>query len=92
MVLAMSLVFASQAGVSAKEYNQRPHLDPGSQAKVNSVIAGNLKDRTSDTDQSDSSINNSCGDLKIGNVDDSKRPPREIIIVAKDIINVGSNC
>lgn len=92
MALSTSLVLASFTGLSAKEFNQRPHLDPGSQAKVNAVIAGGRKDRASDLSPNRRIINRGCGNLIVGNSNDSKRPPREVIIVARDIINVGGNC
>lgn len=91
LITSVSLALVTSAGVSAKEYNQRTHLDPGSQAKVNSVIASSLKDRPFGTDTSRHTTSG-CGGLKIGNLDNSGRPPREVIIVARDIINVGKNC
>jgi len=92
LVLSTGLTLASAAGVSAKEYNKRPHLDPGSQAKVSSVIASGLKDRSSGTGTSGDITNTGCGGLQVGPTETSGRPPREVIIVAKDIINVTKNC
>jgi len=92
LVLLMSFALASPAGVLAKEYNKRTHLDPGSQAKVNAVIAIGLKDRPFGADTSGGTTNSGCGGLKVGNLDNSGRPPREVIIVARDIINVSKNC
>ena len=92
LITSLSLVLASPAGVSAKEYNQRTHLDPGSQAKVNAVIASSRKDSPFGADASGNTTNSGCGGLKIGNLDNSGRPPREVIIVARDIINVSKNC
>jgi hypothetical protein len=93
LVLSTGLAFVSAAGVSAKEYNKRPHLDPGSQAKVNAVIASGIKDRPFGVDPSGGDITNTgCGGLQVGPTETSGRPPREVIIVAKDIINVTKNC
>ena len=91
-VLTIGAMLGSLSGVSAKEYNQRPHLDPGSQSKVNSVIASNRKKEVFDSSRFGRITNDGCGDLNIGTVSDSKRPPREIIIVAREIINVNRNC
>jgi hypothetical protein len=92
LVLSTGLAFASAGGVSAKEYNKRTHLDPGSQAKVNAVIASGLKDRPFGANTSGDITNTGCGGLQVGPTETSGRPPREVIIVAKDIINVTKNC
>lgn len=93
LVLSISLGLGSPAAVFAKEYNKRDHLDPGSQAKVNAVIASGLKDKPFGADTSGGDVTNSgCGGLKVGNLNNSGRPPREVIIVARDIINVSKNC
>ncbi len=86
IALAGSLTLAA-ASVSAKEFNQRPHLDSGSQSRVNSAFAKTfltrgearrLEQRSSD-----------CGNVSIGNVDPGNgQAPREIIVVAKNVINV----
>lgn len=92
LALSLSVVLASLSGVSAKEYNKRDHIDPGSQAKVNAAIANGLKDRPFNADTSNKTSTGGCGGLKIGNLNNSGRPPREVIIVARDIINVSRNC
>ncbi len=91
-VISASLMFANAVGVSAAEYNQRPHLDPGSQSKVNAVIASGRADKTSKFGRNSRITNKGCGNLNIGENNLSKRPAREIIIVARDIINVGGKC
>jgi hypothetical protein len=92
LTLTLCLALASPAGVSATEYNKRTHLDPGSQAKVNAVIAKSLKDKPFGADTSAGTKGSGCSDLKVGNTSNSGRPPREVIIVARDIINVNKNC
>ena len=91
-VVALGLMAGSLSGASAKEFNQRPHLDPGSQAKVNSVIASGWRWRSAETKIFRRITNQGCGGLTIGDFTDSKRPPREVIIVARDIINISKNC
>ena len=94
-VVALGLMAGSLNGASAKEFNQRPHLDPGSQAKVNSVIASGRRWRSAETNIFGRITNQGCGGLTIGDSrdpKDSKRPPREVIIVARDIINISKNC
>jgi hypothetical protein len=90
--LSAVLILAVTGSVSGKEYNKRPHLDPGSQSKVNAVIASGRKDRTSKFGDNGRITNKGCGNLNIGQNNLSKRPAREIIIVARDIINVGGKC
>jgi hypothetical protein len=93
LVLSIGLLLVPAAGVSAKEYNKRAHLDPGSQAKVNSVIAKSRQEKPFGVDPSGGDITNTgCGGLQVGPTETSGRPPREVIIVAKDIINVTKNC
>jgi hypothetical protein len=90
--MTLGLILGSLTGVSAKEINIRPHLDPGSQAKVNSVIASGQSKRNTNPESFGRITNDGCSDLIIGDFSDSKRPPREVIIVARDIINVNRNC
>ena len=91
-VVAFGLLIGSLSGVTAKEYNQRPHLDPASQSKVNSVIANGYRMRGGAQKNFGRVSNVGCGGINIGAVDNSGRPPREVIIVARDIINVNTNC
>jgi len=92
-LLALGLILGFLTGPSAKEINQRQHLEPGRHAMVNKVIASGRKKREFDTTNFGRITNEGCGDLNIGPAEsDSKRPPREVIIVARDIINVNYNC
>lgn len=90
--VAMGLMIGSLNHASAKEFNQRPHLDPGSQAKVNSVIANGHRMRGVGANNFGRITNQGCGGLSIGDVGESTRAPRELIIVARDIININTNC
>ena len=90
--IALGLMAGSLNGASAKEFNQRPHLDPGSQAKVNSVIAGGWRKRSAGPKNFGRITNEGCGGLTVGDSSDSKRPPREVIIVVREIINISKNC
>lgn len=90
--VALSLLIGSFSGVTAKEYNKRTHLDPGSQAKVNSVIASGYRIRGTTQRNFGRITNQGCGGINIGPTPESGRPPREVIIVARDIINVNTNC
>ncbi len=92
LVLLTIFALASPTGLLAKEYNQRTHLDPGTQAKINKVTASSLQEQPFGADTSSGTSNGGCGGLKIGNLDKSGKPPREVIIVARDIINVSKNC
>jgi hypothetical protein len=90
--IALVMMIGATNGVSAKEYNKRPHLDPGSQAKVNSVIAKGRRMRGTDGGNFRRITNQGCGGLTVGAIGDTARPPREVIIVARDIININTNC
>ena len=90
--LTFGLMLGTLSSVSAKEINIRPHLDPGAQAKVNSVIASGLRKRSKNSDRFKRITNDGCSDLVVGDFSDSERPPREVIIIARDIINVNQNC
>ena len=91
-VITLGLIFGSLNSASGKEFNQRPHLDPGSQAKVNSVIADGRRKRSPVNKNFGRITNQGCGGLTVGDFSNSKRPPREVIIVARDIINISKNC
>ena len=91
-VITLGLMLGSLNSASATEFNQRPHLDPGSQAKVNAVIADGRRKRSASHKNFGRITNQGCGGLTVGDFSDSKRPPREVIIVARDIINVSRNC
>lgn len=86
------LVALATLPAAAREYNERPHLDPATSAKVNRVIAESW--RTSGHG-AESHVNvrsgNRCGSQVIGDFSDQDAP-REMIIVAKDIININNNC
>ncbi len=88
----VGLVIGLLTSASAKEINHRPHLDPGSQAKVNSVVAEGLSRRKADPKKFGRITNDGCSDLIVGDLRGNARPPREVIIVARDIINVNRNC
>jgi hypothetical protein len=92
VAIALVMMIGATNGVSAKEYNKRPHLDPGSQAKVNSVIAKGHRLRGTRGSNFRRITNQGCGGLTIGAIGDTTRPPREVIIVARDIININTNC
>lgn len=91
---ALVAVFTATAlHVSAEEYNRRPHLDPNIRAKVNRAIAKSWLQRGHGA-KSHIRVGSgkSCGSQVIGDFSNTKRKPREIIIVAKDVININQNC
>ncbi len=63
-ILTIGLIFGSLTGISAKEINQRPHLEPGAHARAMSVIAGGLIKPASDeeeaTDDDEEEVANGC--------------------------------
>lgn len=97
-------VGATATPATAKEYNQRPFLAPGESAKVQRVISsgraaqghqfglGNEAPRNPNA----SIVNTDCGRLAVGNVETTgragQRPPRENIVIAREIINAPVNC
>jgi hypothetical protein len=93
LLLAAALV-TTQA--HAVEYNKRPFLDSGKQAKVESAIAKGMlvsAQRQATASRFSNITNTSCGKLEVGNVKDTSRGvPRDVIVVTGDVINVAQNC
>ena len=58
-IVAIGLIFGSLTGISAKEINERPFLDPGAHARANAVIAGGLRLRTS-KEEEEEEVTNDC--------------------------------
>ena len=77
----------------AGDYNQRPHLEPGMNAKVNRVIAKSWLERGKGKESFENvHSGKGCGNQVVGDFSNLKNPPREVIIVAQDIININQNC
>jgi len=77
----------------AGEYNKRPHLKPSIQAKVNRAIAMSWRHRGKGK-QSFKHVRSGegCGDQIIGDFSGSRTSPREVTIVAQDVIYINQNC
>ena len=90
-LLAAAVLLPMAAG--ANDFNKRPHLDPSANAKVNRAIAKSWLERGKGRE---SYVNvgsgKGCGNQIIGDFSNMKNPPREVIIVAQDIININQNC
>lgn len=85
----LALSFAGGAG--AKELNQRDHLEPRFNAKIQKEIAKNWR-RQGELQNQDftSGQQNGCGSQSVGNVFVPKgsRAPREVItVITGDVIN-----
>ncbi len=105
VVIASFIAISLASGhASAKEYNQRPFLAPGESAKVQRVISSGramqghqfgLAEGGSSNPNA-SIVNTDCGKLSVGNVETTgragQRPPRENIVIAREIINAPINC
>lgn len=91
---ALIAVFTATAlHVSADEYNRRPHLEPKIRAKVNRAIAKSWLQRGHGAESHYRvGSGKSCGSQVIGDFSDLEKRPREVIIVAKDVININQNC
>ena len=64
-ILAIGFIFGSLTGISAKEINERPFLDPGAHARASAVIAGGLRIRASnenaaEEEQEEQEVSNDC--------------------------------
>jgi hypothetical protein len=61
-ILAIGYFFGSLTGISAKEINERPFLDPGAHARANAVIAGGLRIRASneEEEQEEQEVTSDC--------------------------------
>ena len=88
----VSLALLSQLA-HADGYNQRPHLEPSMNAKVNRVIAKSWLERGKGKESFENvRSGQGCGNQVVGDFSNTKNPPREVIIVAQDIININQNC
>lgn len=105
LVLAGLLALGGAAiPAAAKEYNQRPFLAPGESAKVQRVISSGRAAQghqfglgeEAPKNPNASIVNTDCGKLAVGNVETTgragQRPPRENIVIAREIINAPINC
>jgi hypothetical protein len=93
LLLAIGLV-ATQA--QAAEYNKRPFLDSGKQAKVERAIANGMlvtAQGQATASRFSNITNTNCGKLEVGNVKDTSHGvPKDVIVVTGDVINVAQNC
>lgn len=92
VALTMASVVVPQLA-SANDFNKRPHLEPSMQAKVNRVIAKSWLQRGKGKESFENvRSGQGCGNQVIGDFSNMENPPREVIIVAQDIININQNC
>lgn len=92
-ILAVAFLVAAANSADAQEFNASPFLDTGMDVKVQRTLARarmqgiNLKDTRGFVGRG-----KSCGNLSIGQFEDDKRRPREVVIVTGDVINVNKSC
>ncbi len=91
-VLAALAIFAMGSPADAQEINQRTHLAPAQASKLARVVAAGRRDAAAFASQRNSAQLSQCGSVTIGDFSEQKRPPRDIVIVTGDIINVNRNC
>lgn len=90
LILALTAI-ATLSAADAAQYNKRPHLSPGAEARVRSTIAGA---RAVDKVEIKSTGSKQKGKRKCGREIDGvivdKRPGGEkVLVVTKTIVNVG---
>ena len=86
-ILVTVVAGAASQATSAKEYNQRPFLEPGQNSKVQRVITHGRTEKarqeqelkqqgvtTTGSGMNKSIVNTGCGDLSFGNVRTTGRP------------------
>lgn len=92
-ILAVGFLVAAANPVGAQEFNASPFLDTGMDVKVQRTLARarmqgiNLKDTRGSVGRG-----KTCGNLSIGQFEEDKRRPREVVIVTGDVINVNKSC
>lgn len=97
-----ALAVGSEAA-DAAEYNQRPFLGAGQNAKVQRAISGGRSTIGQQNGAGNNVINpnktvvnTDCGKLSVGGVKTTGKPgerlPRENITVVKEVINAPTNC
>lgn len=89
MVLGLGFLVGSTVLAEAQDLNRRPFLDPEIQSKVNTVRAKAMLLGNNNQDIVQFGSGASCGDLVLNQSEDSQK---DQIIVAKNIINVNTNC
>jgi len=97
-----ALAVGSQVAEAA-EYNQRPFLGSGQNAKVQRAISGGRSTVGQQKgvggnviNPNKTVVNTDCGKLSVGGVKTTGKPgerlPRENITVVKEVINAPTNC
>ncbi|MCB1970757.1 MAG: hypothetical protein R3D03_21180 [Geminicoccaceae bacterium] len=93
----MAMIMAPPIDGMGKEYNQRKHVDPAQGAKIQRAIARSWMMQSEQGGRKggrqDDITNTGCGGLRIGNIDQGAKSPRDqVIVIQGDIINAPRNC
>lgn len=91
--LAIISTAASISSSHAVEINPRFGMEPGVQSKVNKIYARTWRTRGGPKSYTSADFGSGCGSLNVGpTIEKGADTPREVIIVAKEIINIGRRC
>jgi hypothetical protein len=93
-LLAAAVVLGTLPTAEARQYNQRPFLDPGGHSKIMTTIAKAkaFRGREFGPDGSDSGDSTpACGQERNGVIVDRRADGQSVIVVTRDIVNTGGN-
>ncbi len=91
--LAIISTTAFMSSSQAAEINPRFHVEPGTQSKVNKIYARVWRTRGGPKSYTSADTGSGCGSLNVGpTIEKGADAPREVIIVAREIINIGRRC
>ncbi len=94
--LVIALILGSLSAAQGAQYNKRPHVGPGSRAKIDRVIAkgrsidaaariGKIVDKT----EKQANSKRKCGQEIGGVIVDKDAGGQKVVVVTRDIINTG---
>lgn len=91
-ILGSAIFMLVALPLEASDYNQRPHLDPDTTARVNRFVAESWREK-SHRPWSRTHIRwgTRCGDQIIGDLPDDE-DTGEVIIVKRSIFNINRDC
>ena len=88
IAFAAAILISMSAQAGAAEYNKRPFLDAGSQARVMNAIAKSQAIKGKDFDEDSE---RRCGEERDGVIVDRQPGNQKTIVVTEDIFNFGGS-
>ena len=90
-LLAACVVLGTLPTAEARQYNQRPFLDPGGHSKIMTTVAKAKAFRGREFGPDSSEGTPACGQERNGVIVDRRADGQSVIVVTRDIVNTGGN-